>query len=120
MFRNEESGYRAASLIRDAIAATRFWFGEPPPLGMITFIDPAQVNPIRRRHTTPSGYVWEFDVWGYVWERVGFEYVGQTKEKGLLAFQLTPERMPEPTPPPYTMSKKPGGKTYPRQGLSNS
>jgi hypothetical protein len=37
-FRNEGAG-RASDLIRDAVAATKTFFGDPPPLGMVTFVD---------------------------------------------------------------------------------
>ena len=37
-FRNEGADI-ASELIRDAVAATRAYLGEPPELGMITFID---------------------------------------------------------------------------------
>ena len=37
-FRNEGVGL-SSDLIREAVAATRAHFGEPPPLGMVTFVD---------------------------------------------------------------------------------
>lgn len=87
LFRNE-SEHWASELIIQAIAATR-WQWEPPPLGIVTFIDPRHVRPIMRRGRP---------VWGYTYRRAGFLPVGQTKG-GLLAFQLLPEDMPEPAPP---------------------
>jgi len=43
-FRNEGAG-QASSMIRDAIAATRHHYGEPPALGMVSFIDRRKVKP---------------------------------------------------------------------------
>lgn len=90
IFRNE-GRYRlapASALIRDAIAATRFEFGDPPELGMITFIDPDKVEPrmVRGRPT-----------WGYSYFQAGFKHVGYTKG-GLWAFQMSPCDMPEAEP----------------------
>lgn len=83
IFRNH--GYAPASeLILDAVAATRAHYGEPPPLGMVTFVDCKKVQPIRRRGV---------EVWGYTWLLAGFKVVGWTKG-GLLAFQLDPRDMP--------------------------
>ncbi len=78
LFRNEGSQL-ASVLIRDAVAATRHLFGDPPELGMVTFVDERKVRPNR----TP----------GRVYLRSGFRAVGRTKG-GLLAFQLLPEDMP--------------------------
>ena len=86
-FRNEGAGI-ASELIRDAVAATRAHLGEPPELGMITFIDTEKVKPTKRHGK---------DTWGYTYEKAGFRFVGKTK-KGLLAFQLLPEDMPPPSP----------------------
>ena len=71
-------------MIRDAVAATRAHFGEPPALGMITFIDSKKVKPtmVHGRKT-----------WGLTYIKAGFKPVGKTKG-GLLAFQLLPEDMP--------------------------
>ena len=88
LFRNE-SGRMASDLIRQAVAATRWYYGEPPELGMISFIDPRHVRPtIRRSQKT----------WGYTYLKAGFQCVGETKG-GLLAFQILPRDMPEPRPP---------------------
>ena len=84
-FRNEGAGI-ASEMILDAVAATRAFFGDPPPLGMITFIDKRKVKPTKRHGK---------DTWGYTYEKAGFRFVGTTK-KGLLAFQLLPEDMPPP------------------------
>jgi len=84
-FRNEGAGI-ASDMIRDAVAATRAFFGDPPPLGMITFIDTTKVRPTMRHGR---------ETWGLTYEKAGFRLIGKTK-KGLLAFQLLPEDMPEP------------------------
>lgn len=94
-FRNEGSR-DSSTLIRQAIAATRFVFGDPPALGFITFVDPSEVAGFFRRST--DGRTLE---WGYAYWRVGFVHVGWTKS-GLYAMQLRPEAMPNaasPRPP---------------------
>ena len=82
-FRNEGAG-RASDLIREAIAATRFVFGEPPVLGMVTFVDRRKVRPTLVRGEK---------VWGWTYRRAGFVDAGETKG-GLLALQMPPETMP--------------------------
>jgi hypothetical protein len=82
-FRNEGAGV-ASELIRQAVAATRAHFGEPPPLGMITFINEEKVRPTMTRGRP---------TWGRVYELAGFAPVGRTKG-GLLALQLAPQDMP--------------------------
>jgi hypothetical protein len=80
LFRNE--GDRLSSeLIREAVALTRGFFGEPPALGMITFVDPDKT----RRKRDP----------GRCYRRAGFKVVGKTKG-GLVALQCLPCQMPEP------------------------
>jgi hypothetical protein len=77
MFRNEGAGL-SSELIREAIALTRsVW--EPPPLGIVTFIDRAKVK-------TKRDY-------GYCYRCAGFEIAGETKG-GLLALQMLPAQMP--------------------------
>lgn len=84
-FRSEDAG-GSVELVRQALAATKAHFGDPPDLGLVTFIDPRKVKPtIMRNH--PS--------FGWVWIKAGFRYVGTTKA-GLLAFQCLPADMPEP------------------------
>lgn len=78
-FRNEGAGL-SSELIREAVAATLFAWGDPPELGMVTFVDPAKV----RRKRDP----------GRCYLRAGFRLVGRTKEAGLLAFRLSPGDMP--------------------------
>ncbi len=87
-FRSEGAG-QASSLIREAVAATRNHYGDPPELGMVTFIDKTKVKPTKVRG---------MDVWGWTWIKAGFEEVGKTK-KGLLAFQMLPKNMPPPEAP---------------------
>jgi hypothetical protein len=83
-FRNEGAG-TASGLIRLAVAATRSHFGEPPALGLITFIDRKKVIPIRVRGQ---------ETWGYSYKKAGFRECGETKG-GLLALQLLPADMPQ-------------------------
>ena len=86
-FRNEGAGV-ASEMITEAVAATRHYFGEPPPQGMVTFIDQRKVRPVKRRRKL---------VWGLTYMRAGFQHVGFTKG-GLMAWQLFPEDMPPPFP----------------------
>lgn len=85
-FRNEGAA-PASELIRQAVSATLAHFGEPPELGMVTFIDCDKVKPIMVRGKP---------TWGWTWKRVGFREVGQTRQAGLLALQLLPHDMPPP------------------------
>jgi hypothetical protein len=106
-FRNEGAGL-SSELIRAAIAMTRAvaadkpsWdFGKVPPLGLVTFVDPEKT----RRKRDP----------GRCYRRAGFEVArcpihygpggdetcmackGMT-EAGLVALQLLPDAMPEPS-----------------------
>jgi len=87
LFRNEGQ-YKASELIRSAVAVTISFWPNVPELGMITFIDPRHVKPIKRR-----GH----DTWGYTYLKAGFEpATPATTAGGLLAFQMTPDRMPKP------------------------
>lgn len=79
-----ESGPLASCLIREAVAATRWVWGDPPPLGMVTFIDRSKVH--RKRD------------FGRCYRRAGFRVCGETKG-GLLALQLLPVDMPEAEAP---------------------
>ena len=84
LFRRE-SGPLASVLIRQAVAATRWYWPEVPPLGMVTFVDPSAVRPRR------GGF-------GKCYLKAGFEPDGETKG-GLLAFRLRPECMPDAEAP---------------------
>lgn len=77
-FRNE-SGELSSELITEAVAATRYLFGEPPALGMVTFVNADKV-----RHKRDPGRC-------YI--RAGWTRVGATKG-GLVALQLLPADMP--------------------------
>ncbi len=83
-FRREGGGL-ASDMIRDAVAATRWFYGEPPALGLVTFIDRDKVRPRR------AGF-------GKCYLKAGFEPDGET-QGGLLAFRMKPEVMPEAKAP---------------------
>jgi hypothetical protein len=79
IFRNE-SPHLASELIRQAVAATRAVWPEPPALGLVTFVDAAKV-----RHKRDPGRCFR---------RARFIDAGRTKG-GLWALQLLPDAMPE-------------------------
>lgn len=79
-FRNEGAGLSSA-LIVEAVACTRGFFGEPPRLGMITFVDPNKT--IHKRDP------------GRCFRKAGFKPCGTTVG-GLVALQLMPADMPAP------------------------
>lgn len=87
LFRKECDGL-AHEFILAAVAATRWEYPDTPALGMVTFIDPAKVRPVKRRGV---------EVWGYSYIKAGFSLVGETKG-GLLVFQILPVDMPVPEP----------------------
>lgn len=79
-FRNERSDlYLSSDLIRQALAATRWFYGEPPALGLVTFIDREKT---RRKRDPGRCYI-----------RAGAEYDGET-EGGLVAVRFRPEVIP--------------------------
>lgn len=82
LFRNEQAGL-SSDLITLAVAATRAVWPDPPPLGIVTFVDPTKI----RRKRDP----------GRCYRRAGWHHVGYTAG-GLLAFQQLPSEMPEPLP----------------------
>ena len=82
-FRNE-SLQLSSQLIREAIAATRCVWGEPPPLGMVTFVDRSKVR--RKRD------------WGRCYLKAGWRRIGETKG-GLVALGIRPGDMPPPEAP---------------------
>lgn len=88
IFRNEGAG-KASELIQQAVAATRYIYGEPPALGMVTFIKRSAVRP-----TVVRGG----KIWGWTYRKAGFVEAGETKG-GLLALQLLPESMPPANAP---------------------
>lgn len=81
LFRNEGAAL-ASDLINQAVAATRDYYGEPPALGMITFVLPKAV-----RSTNP----------GYCYQRAGWRRAGAAKD-GKPCFQILPADMPDPKP----------------------
>jgi len=82
LFRNE-GDLLSSDLIRQAIAATRWYWSSVPDLGMITFVDQSKI-----KSNNP----------GYCYKKAGFKLVGHTVG-GLVALQLFPEQMPEAEPP---------------------
>lgn len=78
-FRNE-GPILSSELIRQAVAATRWYWPDVPALGMITFVDTAKVR--RKRD------------WGRCYRKAGFEPVGFTAG-GLVALQMVAAAMPE-------------------------
>jgi hypothetical protein len=44
LFRNETKTLLSSELIRDAVLATRAEFGDPPPMGFVTFVDERKVR----------------------------------------------------------------------------
>lgn len=88
IFRNE-SGRLSSEMILQAVACTKWYFGNPPQSGMITLIDTTKVKPIKKRSK---------EHWGYTYEKAGFEQVDKT-QGGLLIFQLLPNKMPKAAPP---------------------
>lgn len=81
LFRNE-SCHLTSDLIREAVAATRWYWPEIPELGMVTMVDPRKV-----RSTNP----------GYCYKCAGFRKVGKTKG-GQVVWQMLAEDMPEAQP----------------------
>lgn len=75
----------ASELIREAVSATRWYFGHPPELGMITFIDPKKV---RKKRDFGRCYV-----------KAGFRRLQKRTKGGLIVMQMLPEEMPAPTAP---------------------
>lgn len=75
----------SSDLIVEAVAATRYAFGDPPAQGMITFVDPGEV----RRKRDP----------GRCFLRAGFRRLDQRTGSGLLVLQLLGEEMPVAAPP---------------------
>jgi hypothetical protein len=78
LFRNESAAL-SSDLITEACAVTRGVWGDPPPLGFVTFVDAAKT----RRKRDP----------GRCYRRAGWRHVGFTKG-GLWAFQLAPDDFP--------------------------
>lgn len=84
LFRREGGPTQASEMIRQAVAATRWYWPEVPELGIVTFVDAAKV-----KHKRDPGRCYL---------RAGFERDGQTKG-GLFAFRMRPEKMPDAMAP---------------------
>lgn len=87
LFRNEGAGL-SSELIAQALAVTRSVFGEPPELGLVTFID---ANKTRHKRDP-----------GRCYRRAGGKHVGFT-EGGLWVIQFTPSTIPPPALPSARM-----------------
>lgn len=79
-----EGGPLASTLIRDAVAVTRWRWPDVPDLGMITFVDPGKITHKRDP--------------GRCYLRAGFTVAGSTR-KGLVALQMVPADMPQAAAP---------------------
>lgn len=82
-FRNE-SPHLASELIREALAITRYEWGEPPPIGLITFIDTTKV---RRKRDPGRCYV-----------KAGGTRLTKRTKGGLTVIQFLPEAIPPAMP----------------------
>ena len=83
LFRNEGGGL-SSELIAEAVAATRWTYGDPPELGFITFVNRSKTKPKKDP--------------GYCYRMAGWETCGKTKG-GLYSLRLLPKDMPEPAAP---------------------
>lgn len=83
-FRNE-SPILSSLLIREALAATRSIFGDPPALGMITFVN---TDKVKRKRDPGRCYV-----------RAGFTRLTETTKGGLVVLQMLPGEMPDAAAP---------------------
>ena len=98
--RHRHAAGRASDMIRDAIAATRWYWPAPPALGIVTFIDPSEVQSKNPGRT--------YELAGFSREVCccppkrglcdGSKCDGKTT-KGKLAFRLRPEDMPSARAP---------------------
>lgn len=82
IFRNEGAGL-SSDLIRQAVSASRAYYGEPPPLGIITFVLPSAI-----RSTNP----------GACYKAAGWKRVGAAKD-GKPCLQQLPATMPDALEP---------------------
>ena len=82
LFRNE-SDVLSSTLITQAVTCTRWQWGDPPALGMVTFVDTTQI-----RHKRDPGRCFR---------KAGWQQVGLTKG-GLVVLQLLPCDMPPALP----------------------
>jgi len=98
LFRNE-SALQASTLILEALAATRYVFGDPPAEGIVSFVDPGEVPVVRRRRHRCAIDCSERLVVGYCYEMAGFTHVGFTKDRSLWVWHLPPELVPRAEAP---------------------
>jgi hypothetical protein len=82
IFRNEGASL-ASELITQAVAATKAFYGDPPDLGIITFVLPRAL-----RSVNP----------GACFKHAGWRLAGAAKD-GKPCLQLLPASMPEVSPP---------------------
>lgn len=82
-FRNEGETL-SSQLITEALAVTRYFWGDPPELGMVTFVN---TDKVRKKRD-----------WGRCYLKAGFKNVGYTKG-GLVALLAEPVVFPNPQPP---------------------
>lgn len=90
LFKND-SDERASDLIKKAVSVTRYYYGQPPSLGIVSFVNPNKVRGIKRRGKT---------IYGYCYLKAGWRHVGFTKG-GLWVWQQLPDEMPPPEKPFY-------------------
>jgi hypothetical protein len=84
LFRNEApQRYLSSALITQAVAATRWKWGQTPQAGMVTFVDPGKVR--RKRD------------WGRCFRKAGWRHTGYTRS-GLVVLQISPQDMPPASP----------------------
>lgn len=94
-FRNEQRAVRASALIRDALAATRFYWRPPSMicphcghwLSLVTFIDTSKIRQKPDR------------AWGKCYLKAGFIRCEATTKSGLLVFHIALASLPEAVAP---------------------
>lgn len=72
IFRNE-SNHLSSDMIRAAVEATYIEWGQPPPDGIITYVDQSKV-----RSSNP----------GFCFLKAGFRRIGRSKRRGLVLLQF--------------------------------
>ncbi len=100
LFRNEGE-VLSSRLILEAVAATRFHFGEPPSLGMVTMIDTKKVRKKRDfgRCYRRAGFIDARCPLHYPEKVDGCQACLSMTKAGLWVVQMLPEMMPEPSAP---------------------
>jgi hypothetical protein len=102
MFRNEGAGL-SSTLIREAVAATRWKWGALPPRGFLTSVDAGKV-----RHKRDPGRCFI---------RAGFDRAGESKS-GKLWLLMPPDRFPDADAPIGGMVEQLIPQTFPEQSAS--